>query len=100
MPPDDQEDKTADGAASRGRDRAARAVIKAAFAICATFSSSTFSPALVPPDYVSVPQVVALTLWLVIITASLVASRVRPLSLGTDLVMILAFYGWAICSVA
>jgi O-antigen ligase len=100
MLPDGQQRQTAPEDAPDGVGRAARAVIKAAFGVCAAFTSSTFNPELVPPDYGSVPQAVALGLWLVIIAASMFAPRVRPLSLGTDLIMILAFYGWAICSVA
>jgi O-antigen ligase len=100
MLPDDRNSHTAHQAAPRGVERAARGVIKAAFGVCAAFTSSTFNPELLPPDYAFVPQVVALGLWLIIIGASAFAPRVRSLSLGTDFILILAFYGWAVCSVA
>jgi exopolysaccharide production protein ExoQ len=73
--------------------------MQTAIVISAVATSSTINPALIPAQYASVMQVIALAMWLTIIAASLFARPLQTLS-GTDFVLVVSFYAWAILSVA
>lgn len=73
--------------------------MQASIVISAVATSSTINAALIPAQYASVMQMIALAMWLTIIAASIFVRPLQALS-GTDFVLIVSFYAWAVCSVA
>lgn len=61
-------------------------------------SVSVLNEDLLPADYSSIPQMLALVMWIVLIAASVFVRPVTVLSPGTDFILNVAFYGWAIAS--
>jgi exopolysaccharide production protein ExoQ len=61
-------------------------------------SVSVLNDDLLPADYSAVPQILALVMWLVLIAASAFVRPVTALSPGTDFILNVAFYCWAIGS--
>ena len=93
-------DEHVDAALQRAAELAARWIMKAAVVLAAVVTSSAISSDLLPSEYASAPQPIALGLWLIIAASSMFSRQVRPVSHGTDFWLILSFFGWAIASFA
>ncbi|MDB5653703.1 MAG: ligase [Tardiphaga sp.] len=62
-------------------------------------SMSLFNETLVPPSLASIQQYATILLWLVIAGCAISMKPILRWETGTDLLALLAFYGFAICSV-
>ncbi|MGA2125949.1 MAG: O-antigen ligase family protein [Xanthobacteraceae bacterium] len=75
--------------------------MKAAFVVIVMLSTGNFSDRIVPADTLAnLQQLIALTLWVVLLFASIFAPPVLRIAASADVVLAVAFYGFAVLSIA
>jgi len=79
--------------------RAARNVIRFSIPLNVLFSTSTFNPDIWPAAASYLQQVIALCLWGLLIGASYLVRPIFRSTLGTDTIVLIAFYVYAMASV-
>jgi exopolysaccharide production protein ExoQ len=80
---------------------AAAWVMKAAFVVVVMLSTGNFGDSIVSPDTLAnLQQLIALTMWVVLLFASIFAPPLSRIEPSADVVMAVAFYGFAALSVA
>lgn len=78
---------------------AARNVMRLSIPINVLFATSTFNPEIWPAAQSYLQQVIALSLWVLLICASYFVRPVFRSTLGTDTIVFIGFYAYAIVSV-
>jgi O-antigen ligase len=80
-------------------DRIAASIMRWSNVLVVTASVTVLNEGLLSPAYANIPQILALIMWVVLIGVSVFVRPVIRTAPGTDLIVYLAFYGWAITSV-